>query len=106
MGGCQWQYLDSLESSVSATVTFSLVQRSVPLLTRYSHQLELQRERLLALFSHSILLKIWDGKEFCTARTKLDKPRMGRMVLHFTESTSSYRTFDTKTELFHSPRSI
>ena len=92
MDRCQWQHLDSLESCVSEPLTFSHLQRANPLLTRHSHALELQRERLLALFSHSILLKIWDGKEFCTARTKLDKPRMARMVLNAAESTSSSKS--------------
>ena len=45
-----------------------------------SHKLELNPDRLLALLSHKILVKIWDGKEYCTVRTKLDKPRIGRAL--------------------------
>ncbi|UJR38075.1 hypothetical protein I4U23_030756 [Adineta vaga] len=43
------------------------------------HKLELNREHLLALLSQNILVKIWDGRDFCTVRTKLDKPRIGRL---------------------------
>ncbi|CAF0720803.1 unnamed protein product [Adineta steineri] len=46
----------------------------------YIHKLELNHERLLALLSHKILVKIWDGRDFCTVRTKLDKPRITRAV--------------------------
>ena len=46
----------------------------------FSHQLELTRERLSALLSHQIIVKIWDGREYCTTRTKLDKPRIGRLL--------------------------
>lgn len=51
-----------------------------------SHQLELNRERLFALLSHKIFVKIWDGKEFCTVRTRLDKPRIGRALPNLTSS--------------------
>ena len=42
--------------------------------------MELTRERLSALLSHQILVKIWDGREYCTTRTKLDKPRIARAL--------------------------
>ncbi|CAF5070787.1 unnamed protein product, partial [Rotaria socialis] len=47
-------------------------------MTLNSHKVDLSRERLLALLSHKIFVKIWDGKEYCNVRTKLDKPRIGR----------------------------
>ncbi|CAF2491807.1 unnamed protein product [Rotaria sp. Silwood2] len=51
------------------------------------HKLDLNRERLLALLSHKIFVKIWDGKEYCTIRTKLDKPRIGRVFHTLTSNT-------------------
>jgi hypothetical protein len=54
--------------------------KSISSLFSYSHKLELTRERLSDLLSHKILVKLWDGKEYCTARTKLDKPRIGRAL--------------------------
>ena len=44
------------------------------------HTLDLDRERLFALLSHKILVKIWDGKEYCSVRTRLDKPRISRAL--------------------------
>jgi len=36
--------------------------------------------------SHKILVKIWDGKEFCNVRTRLDKPRIARALPNLTSS--------------------
>lgn len=58
-----------------------------------SHTLDLDRERLLALLSHQILLKIWDGKEYCTVRTKLDKPRIGRALSSLSASKTLRQVF-------------
>jgi hypothetical protein len=46
----------------------------------FSHTVKFDRQRLLQLLSHEILVKIWDGKEYCAARTKLDKPRINRAL--------------------------
>ena len=37
--------------------------------------LRLTKSRLLKLFDHEVVLKIWDNRDFCTARTKFDKPK-------------------------------
>jgi hypothetical protein len=57
----------------------------------FSHQIELTRERLSALLSHEILVKIWDGKEYCTVRTKLDKPRIARALPNLLSSNRSQK---------------
>ncbi len=41
----------------------------------FSHELHLTKSRLLKLFDHELVLKIWDSKEHCSARTKFDKPK-------------------------------
>jgi hypothetical protein len=33
------------------------------------------RNRLLKLFDHEIVLKIWDSRDLCSLRTKIDKPK-------------------------------
>ncbi len=33
------------------------------------------RNRLLKLFDHEIILKIWDSRDLCSLRTKIDKPK-------------------------------
>ncbi|CAF0974604.1 unnamed protein product [Adineta ricciae] len=48
------------------------------------HKLDLNREQLLALLEQKILVKIWEGRDFCTVRTKLDKPRIGRLPANST----------------------
>ncbi len=40
-----------------------------------THELQLTKSRLLKLFEHEIVLKIWDSRDFCSARTKFDKPK-------------------------------
>jgi hypothetical protein len=40
-----------------------------------THELKLTKSRLLMMFDHEIVLKIWDSRDFCSARTKFDKPK-------------------------------
>ncbi|CAF0762637.1 unnamed protein product [Didymodactylos carnosus] len=44
----------------------------------HNHTIELDRERLLKFVNHKIIVKIWDGKEYCLPRTKLDRPKLIR----------------------------
>ncbi|CAF1074162.1 unnamed protein product [Rotaria sp. Silwood1] len=71
-------YPDNQDSRV--VLTWEDEDENVWIVWNHVHKLDLNRERLLALLSHQILVKIWDGKEYCTVRTKLDKPRMGRAI--------------------------
>lgn len=40
-----------------------------------THDLELTKSRLLRMFDHEFVLKIWDSRDFCSARAKFDKPK-------------------------------
>ncbi len=40
-----------------------------------THELQVTKSRLLKLFEHELVLKIWDSRDFCSARTKFDKPK-------------------------------
>ena len=37
--------------------------------------MKLTRSRLLKLFDHEVVLKIWDSRDLCALRTKIDKPK-------------------------------
>jgi hypothetical protein len=39
------------------------------------HELNLTKTRLLKLFDHELVLKIWDAKDYCQARAKFDRPK-------------------------------
>ncbi|CAF0826393.1 unnamed protein product [Rotaria sordida] len=71
-------YPDNQDSRI--VLTWEDENENVWIVWNQIHKLDLSRERLLALLSHKILVKIWDGKEYCTVRTKLDKPRVGRVL--------------------------
>jgi hypothetical protein len=40
-----------------------------------SHELKLTKSRLLKLYEHELVLRIWDAKEHCSARARFDKPK-------------------------------
>lgn len=40
-----------------------------------SHEVKITKSKLLRLFEYDFVLKIWDNKDFCSARTRFDKPR-------------------------------
>jgi hypothetical protein len=63
------------------------------LIVTFSHQLDLERGKLLNLLSQDIVVKIWDEREYCTARTKLDKPRITRALSSLSSSGSTIQTF-------------
>ena len=80
----QWQKLDFLDSNVTKIFFIKLIiftsflyyNLSKTILYKYfSHELNLTKSRLLKLFEHDFVLKIWDSKEYCSARTKFDKPK-------------------------------
>lgn len=41
----------------------------------FSHEVKITKSKLLKLFNYDVVMKIWDSKDFCSARTRFDKPR-------------------------------
>ncbi|CAF4029434.1 unnamed protein product [Rotaria magnacalcarata] len=80
-------YPDNQDSRV--VLTWEDENENVWIVWNHVHKVDLSRERLLALLSHKIFVKIWDGKEYCNVRTKLDKPRIGRALQTLTAANKN-----------------
>jgi hypothetical protein len=77
--GAREKNLGSLESNVICNLYIirELKQKKMKNLLKinYRHELKLTKSRLLKLFDHELVLKIWDTRDYCAARTKFDKPK-------------------------------
>ncbi len=40
-----------------------------------SHKLKMTKTKLMKLFDHELVFKIWNSKDYCAARTRFDKPK-------------------------------
>lgn len=44
-------------------------------LNNNSHEIMLTKAKLLKLFDYELVFKIWDMKDYCSAKTRFDKPK-------------------------------
>ncbi|CAL1542846.1 unnamed protein product [Lymnaea stagnalis] len=45
----------------------------------HSHTVTVTKEKLMSMFKHTVLLKIWDSKEKCSTRARFDRPKAFRL---------------------------